>query len=59
VVAGRVPVLGETVRGRSFGGGDRVKAHFSDQAMADLILIIAVINTWNRLGATAHPWPLD
>jgi AhpD family alkylhydroperoxidase len=38
---------------------DRVKAHFSDQAMSDLIWIIAVINTWNRLGAVAHPWPLD
>jgi AhpD family alkylhydroperoxidase len=38
---------------------ERVKAHFNDQAMADLIFIVAVINTWNRLGATAHPWPLD
>jgi AhpD family alkylhydroperoxidase len=38
---------------------DRVKAHFSDQELADLIWVIAVINVWNRLGATAHPWPLD
>ena len=38
---------------------DRVKAQFSDQAMADLIYVIAVINVWNRIGATAHPWPLD
>ncbi len=38
---------------------DRVKTQFSDQAMADLIYVIAVINVWNRIGATAHPWPLD
>jgi AhpD family alkylhydroperoxidase len=34
-------------------------AHFSDNELADLIWAIAVINTWNRLGAAAHPWPLD
>lgn len=38
---------------------DRVKAQFSDQEMADLIWVIVVINAWNRLGAVAHPWPLD
>ncbi|BEP12543.1 carboxymuconolactone decarboxylase family protein [Acidothermaceae bacterium B102] len=38
---------------------DRAKAPFSDQEMADLIFAIATINVWNRLGATAHPWPLD
>ena len=37
---------------------DRVKTQFSDQAMADLIYVIAVINVWNRIGATAHPWPV-
>lgn len=38
---------------------ERAAAQFSDQHLADLIWIIAVINTWNRLGATAHPWPLS
>jgi AhpD family alkylhydroperoxidase len=37
----------------------RVAEHFTDQELADLIWVIAVINVWNRLGATAHPWPLD
>ena len=37
----------------------RVKEQFSDQEMSDLIWVIVVINTWNRLGAVAHPWPLD
>src|SRR5258706_10953029 len=32
--------------------------HFSDVELAELIWAIAVINTWNRLGATARPWPL-
>jgi AhpD family alkylhydroperoxidase len=36
-----------------------VAQHFSEQELADLIWCIAVINTWNRLGAAAHPWPLD
>jgi len=34
-------------------------AQFSDNELSDLIWAIAVINTWNRLGAAAHPWPLD
>jgi AhpD family alkylhydroperoxidase len=38
---------------------ERAAAQFSDQHLADLIWTIAVINTWNRLGATAHPWPLS
>lgn len=38
---------------------DRVKTQFSDQEMSDLIWSIVVINAWNRLGAVAHPWPLD
>jgi AhpD family alkylhydroperoxidase len=33
-------------------------AHFSETELAELIWTIAVINTWNRLGATARPWPL-
>jgi AhpD family alkylhydroperoxidase len=32
--------------------------HFSETELAELIWAIAVINTWNRLGATARPWPL-
>lgn len=38
---------------------DRVAEHFTDLELTDLIWVITVINTWNRLGATAHPWPLD
>jgi AhpD family alkylhydroperoxidase len=37
----------------------RIAVHFSEQELADLIWVIAVINVWNRLGATAHPWPLE
>ena len=37
----------------------RAAAHFTDVELAELIWAIAVINTWNRLGATAHPWPLS
>lgn len=33
--------------------------HFTEVELAELIWTIAVINTWNRLGATARPWPLD
>ena len=33
-------------------------ARFSETELAELIWTIAVINTWNRLGATARPWPL-
>jgi alkylhydroperoxidase family enzyme len=32
--------------------------HFSETELAELIWAIAVINTWNRLGATARPWLL-
>jgi len=33
-------------------------AQFSDEDLASLIWVIAVINAWNRLGATARAWPL-
>jgi AhpD family alkylhydroperoxidase len=33
-------------------------AQFTDVELAELIWAIAVINAWNRLGATARPWPL-
>jgi alkylhydroperoxidase family enzyme len=33
-------------------------AEFNDQQLAELIWVITVINAWNRLGATAHPWPV-
>jgi AhpD family alkylhydroperoxidase len=36
----------------------RAAEHFSEVELAELIWTIAVINAWNRLGATAHPWPL-
>ena len=32
--------------------------HFSDVELAELLWTITVINAWNRLGATARPWPL-
>ncbi len=32
--------------------------HFPDPELAQLIWTVAVINTWNRLGAVARPWPL-
>ena len=31
---------------------------FSEVELAELIWAITVINVWNRLGATARPWPL-
>jgi AhpD family alkylhydroperoxidase len=37
----------------------RATAVFSQVELAELIWTIAVINTWNRLGATARPWPLS
>jgi AhpD family alkylhydroperoxidase len=37
---------------------DEAAAQFTDVELAELIWTIAVINTWNTLGATAHPWPL-
>jgi AhpD family alkylhydroperoxidase len=33
-------------------------ARFSETELAELIWAIAVINAWNRLGATARPWPM-
>lgn len=35
-----------------------VAQHFSEQDLADLVWLVAVINTWNLVGATTHPWPL-
>ena len=32
---------------------------FGEVELAELIWAITVINAWNRLGATARPWPLD
>jgi AhpD family alkylhydroperoxidase len=32
--------------------------HFSEMELAELLWTITVINAWNRLGATARPWPL-
>jgi AhpD family alkylhydroperoxidase len=34
-------------------------ARFSEVELAELIWTIDVINAWNRLGATARPWPLS
>ena len=34
-------------------------AQFDETELAELIWTITVINAWNRLGATARPWPLD
>lgn len=36
----------------------RAAAAFDDKQLAELIWAITVINAWNRLGATARPWPL-
>ena len=36
----------------------RAAAHFDEVQLAELIWTITVINAWNRLGATARPWPL-
>ena len=38
---------------------DRAAAEFSERELAELIWVITVINAWNRLGATARPWPLS
>ena len=32
--------------------------NFSEVELAELVWAIAVINAWNRLGATGRPWPL-
>ena len=37
---------------------DHAAQHFSERELAELIWAITVINAWNRLGATARPWPL-
>jgi AhpD family alkylhydroperoxidase len=37
----------------------RTAGHFTDGELAELIWTITVINAWNRLGATAHAWPLS
>jgi AhpD family alkylhydroperoxidase len=37
---------------------DAAAAHFSEAELAQLIWSVAVINTWNRLGAVARPWSL-
>lgn len=36
----------------------RAAAQFDDKELAELVWAITVINAWNRLGATARPWPL-
>jgi alkylhydroperoxidase family enzyme len=36
----------------------RVAEHFTDTELAELLWTITVVNAWNRLGATARPWPL-
>ena len=37
---------------------ERATAQFTQVELAELIWAITVINAWNRLGATARPWPL-
>jgi AhpD family alkylhydroperoxidase len=37
----------------------RAAEHFTDVELAELMWTITVINAWNRLGATARPWPLS
>ncbi|MEU9192687.1 carboxymuconolactone decarboxylase family protein [Streptomyces hundungensis] len=37
---------------------DRAASEFTEVELAELIWTITVINAWNRLGATARPWPL-
>ncbi|MGH7610756.1 MAG: carboxymuconolactone decarboxylase family protein [Candidatus Dormibacteria bacterium] len=34
------------------------RRHFPERELAELIWVIAVINTWTRIGATARPWRL-
>jgi AhpD family alkylhydroperoxidase len=36
-----------------------VAAQFDEQDLSDLVWLVAVINTWNRIGATTHAWPLS
>ncbi|GAA3448212.1 carboxymuconolactone decarboxylase family protein [Dactylosporangium matsuzakiense] len=35
-----------------------VGAHFSQTELAELLWAISVINVWNRIAGTAHPWPV-
>jgi len=37
---------------------ERAAKQFDEVQLAELIWTITVINAWNRLGATARPWPL-
>jgi len=37
---------------------DHAASQFAERELAELIWAITVINAWNRLGATARPWPL-
>jgi AhpD family alkylhydroperoxidase len=37
----------------------RAAAQFSERELAELMWTVTVINAWNRLGATARPWPLS
>jgi AhpD family alkylhydroperoxidase len=37
---------------------EQAAAEFGEVELAELIWTITVINAWNRLGATARPWPL-
>lgn len=38
---------------------ERAAAEFGSHELAELIWVIAVVNTWNRLGATTRAWPLN
>jgi AhpD family alkylhydroperoxidase len=38
---------------------NEARARFTEVELAELVWHIAVINTWNRLGAMARPWPLS
>ena len=37
----------------------RAAAEFDEQDLSDLVWLVAVINPWNRIGATTRCWPLD
>jgi AhpD family alkylhydroperoxidase len=37
----------------------KVAEQFDERDLSDLVWLIAVINTWNRVGATTHAWPLS
>jgi AhpD family alkylhydroperoxidase len=38
---------------------DRAAAEFTRHELAELIWLIAVVNTWNRLSATTRAWSLE